>query len=281
LSTFNFATMNEMNDTISNHLQDSVSRADSSSLYQFFVHTGHSLLNTFGKNGAVTFKGDPIAPNEQFWQFSFLIGMLMMFVILKSFFGNRMNLFLSAVTDVRQLRLLMREENFLFHPFSILLLVNAAVIYSMIGFAILDFYNLPVYQGTGLAFYLLFSGIILAIMLIKIIILRMMEFFTDTDLGQRENRYTWILFHQFGGLVLLPVAAIMLFGKPVWLIPGVWITAFLLFIFLIFRIAKGFRLALNNGVLVLHLILYLCALEIIPLIVLIKVLVTRINGLTE
>lgn len=273
--------MNEMNDTISHHLQDSVSRTDSSSLYQFFVHTGHSLLNTFGKNGAATFKGEPIASNDQFWQFSILIGMILMFVILKSAFGNRMNLFFSAVTDVRQLRQLMREENFLFHPFSVLLLFNSAVVYSLIGFAVIHSFYRTIAEDSGIIFYVLVLSIILGIILLKIIVLRLMEFITDTDLGQRENRYTLILFHQFTGLILMPLAALMLFGKSFWLLPGIWLSAGILFISLILRIAKGFRMALNNGVLVLHLFLYLCALEIMPLIVLIKVLVTRINGLTE
>jgi hypothetical protein len=105
-----------------------------------------------------------------------------------------------------------------------------------------------------------------------------MEFLTDTDHGQRENRYTWVLFHQLAGMILLPFAAIMLFGKVFWVLPAIILALATLIIFLIFRIGKGYILASGNKVYFLHIFLYLCALEIIPLIVLIKVLVTLIGG---
>lgn len=247
----------------------------------FITQTGKGLVSLFSNGGNQYFEGEPISHSTNIWQFSFLVGMLVMLAILRGGYGNRMSQFFKSVFVVRYLRQLMREEGFLFHPFSLLLLVNAAVVYSLIAYKSITFFNWYQPSGSGLLFFLLVLALVLGAFFFKLVVLRMMEYLTDTDLGQRENRYSWILFHQFAGMLLIPFTAIVLFGKDFWHIPGLIICFSILIIFLIFRLGKGVMMALNNKVYFLHLFLYLCALEIVPLIVTIKVLVSQLKGFNE
>ncbi len=259
---------------------DSLSK-DTISSENFITQTGKGLVSLFSEGKNQYYEGEPISHSTNIWQFSFLLGMLVMLAVLRGGYGNRMSQFFKSVFVVRYLRQLMREEGFLFHPFSLLLLVNAAVIYSLVAYKSVTFFNWYQPTGSGFLFFLLILFLILAAIFVKLLVLRMMEFLTDTDSGQRENRYSWILFHQFAGMILIPFTAIVLFGKDFWHIPGLIICFSIIIIFLIFRLGKGVMLALNNKVYFLHLFLYLCALEIIPLIVTIKVLVSRMNGFNE
>lgn len=268
-------------DSIISPSPDSLSQKDTLSMGDFLQEMGTEFFEVFIKPAKSSFVGTPINHWENIWQFAFLLATLLLLAILKSSFSNRMNQFFGAVLATRQLRQLMREEGFLYHPFSILLLVNSGIIYSLIVYKTSDYFHWYSFEGTGFNFFLIILSASLLILFIKVMVLRFMEFLTDTDLGQRENRYTWVMFHQIGGMILLPIAAIMLFGKSFWVLPGVIFTLSLLIIFLIFRIGKGFLQAGQGKVYFLHLFVYLCALEIIPLIVLLKVLVTQINGFNE
>ena len=281
--TFTFQIINVPlpSDSLISTSTDSLSQKDSLSLGNFFQEMGTEFFEVFIKPAKNSFEGAPIDHWENIWQFTFLLSTLLLLAILKSSFGNRMNQFLGAILATRQLRQLMREEGFLYHPFSILLLVNSGIIYALIVYKIANYFHWYPAEGTGINFFLIILSASLLILFFKVMILRFMEFLTDTDLGQRENRYTWVMFHQIGGIILLPIAAIMLFGKTYWVIPGIIFTLTILIIFLIFRIGKGFLQAGQGKVYFLHLFIYLCALELIPLIVLLKVLVTQINGFNE
>jgi hypothetical protein len=269
------------NDTLISQTLDSLSQKDTTVFRNTLLETGKELFAIFLHPHKTLHQGVEINHWENIWQFGFLLTVLLLLAILRSGFSNRMNQFFNAIIASRQLRQLMREDGFLYHPFSILLLLNTGIIYSLIIYKSLHFFKWNAFLGTGFQSFILLLSIILLIIFLKIMALRLMEFLTDTDLGQRENRYTWVLFHQLGGIILLPFAAIMLFGKAFWVLPAIILCSSFFIIFLIFRIGKGFVLASGNKVYFLHLFLYLCALEIIPLIVLLKVLVTQINGFNE
>lgn len=273
--------MPEISDTLTAPLTDTLPMKDSLAGSNFFVETGKKLFEIFLQPSHQLYEGNAIDHWQNIWQFGFLLAMILLIAILRAGFGNRMNQFINAVMVTRQLRQLMREEGFIYHPFSMLLLLNASVIYSLIVYKSLLYFHWYQPEGSGFLFYGLILILTLIILFLKIMVLRLVEFLTDTDLGQRENRYTWILFHQMAGIILLPVSAILLFGKSIFTLPGIIFALSLLIIFLIFRVGKGFLIASGNKVFFLHIFLYLCALEIIPLIVLLKVLVTQINGFNE
>jgi hypothetical protein len=265
-------------DTITSTITDSLSQKDTLSGGNFLKETGAELFDIFVKPAQTLFEGNSINHWENIWQFGFLLVIILLLAVLRATFGNRMNQFLGAVMASRQLRQLMREEGFLYLPFSLILLLNAGIVYSLVVYRSISYFEWYIPQGSGFHFFIVVLGSILCILIFKILVLRFMEFLTDTDHGQRENRYTWVLFHQLAGMILLPFAAIMLFGKVFWVLPAIILALATLIIFLIFRIGKGYILASGNKVYFLHIFLYLCALEIIPLIVLIKVLVTLIGG---
>jgi hypothetical protein len=269
-----------LSDTLSIIAVDSLKTSDTLSGENYLKDAGKGFLELFSGKTPSRYTGISIDHWDNIWQFCFLLGMVVLLAILKASYRNRMSQFIDAVLVPRHLRQLMREEGFLYHPFSLLLLFNSAVVYSLLAFKTVEYFEW-VKPENGFLFFLLILGCILGLLLLKILTLRLLEFLTDTDLGQRENRYSWLFFHQFSGLLLLPFLGIVLFGKSFLIVPGL-ISAFaIIIIFLILRLGKGVLLAIGNKVYFLHLFAYLCALEIIPLIVLIKVLMSQMNWFNE
>ncbi len=260
---------------------DSTLSSDTTVARNFILETGHELISLFQDSTSERFTGTVINHQENIWQFSFLLLTIIILALIRGLYQNRMSLFLEAVIVPRHLKQIMREENFLLHPFSLLLFFNSNVIYSLIIYKTLTYFELVQKNGSGFVLYLILLGIVFLLLFSKVTLLRLMEFLTDTDQGQKENRYSWLLYHQFIGLLLILPTGIILFGKATLVYPVLLSIYVLIIIFLVFRIGKALFLAIGNNVYVLHLFLYLCALELIPLIVLIKVLVNQINWLTE
>lgn len=254
---------------------------DSVSAGSYLLETGRDLVNLFQETTNERFSGELIDHTENIWQFSLLLTCIIILALVRGLYTNRMSLFSEAVLIPRHMKQIMREESFLIHPFSLLLFFNTIVIYSLIAYKSMEYFNWVKSSESGFKLYVILFISVFVLLFTKVIVLKLMEFLTDTDQGQKENRYSWLLYHQFVGLLLILPTGVLLFGKETLVYPMLLLVYFLIIIFLVFRIGKAIFLAIGNNVYVLHLFLYLCALEIIPLIVLIKVLVNQISWLTE
>lgn len=260
---------------------DTLVVSDTVSAANYLLETGKDFVSLFQDSTNERFSGELINHSENIWQFSLLLSSIIILALVRGLYGNRMSMFWEAVLIPRHLKQIMREESFLLHPFSLLLFFNTVVIYSLISYKTLVYFNWANSTGSGFQLYLTLFSVVFTLLFSKVIILRLMEFLTDTDQGQKENRYSWLLYHQFVGLLLILPTGVILFGQEAFVYPVLLLIYFLIIISLVFRIGKAIILAIGNNVYVLHLFLYLCALEIIPLIVLIKVLVNQISWLTE
>lgn len=258
---------------------DTLVVSDTVTAGNYLLETGKDIVNLFQNSTNERFSGELIDHSENIWQFSLLLLSILILALVRGLYSNRMSLFSEAVIIPRHLKQIMREESFLIHPFSLLLFFNTVVIYSLVAYKTFVYFNWINVGGFKL-FCFIFIGVFL-LLFSKVIVLKLMEFLTDTDQGQKENRYSWLLYHQFVGLLLILPTGVVLFGQETFVYPILLLIYFLIIISLVFRIGKAIFLAIGNNVYVLHLFLYLCALEIIPLIVLIKVLVNQISWLTE
>jgi hypothetical protein len=96
----------------------------------------------------------------------------------------------------------------------------------------------------------------------------------EFDLG-KEYFFNIFIFNQMAGVVLFPIVLCILFSKltpELFLYPGIVICA----AFFLLRLFRGFVIStLEQNVGVLYIFLYLCGLEILPLLVLIKFLLNN------
>lgn len=119
----------------------------------------------------------------------------------------------------------------------------------------------------------IFLGLAAGVMLIKFLLIRMIRFVTETQEGLTEHWINHLVYFQIITLVLTPVLCLTHFmaqtvQKEVALVLGAFIV---LVIFV--REIQSFMRAIRQRVSIVYIILYLCTLELIPLVVLIRVLV--------
>lgn len=215
--------------------------------------------------------GNPRKKGE-LWVIGFVLITLILFAILRNMFFNELSAIVHAFFSNRVLGQINKEEKF-FNSWPFVFL------YLLFGFTIGMFlyqcgrYFQLTYSYSGLSWFLRLSVIVIGIFTLKIVLLRFLGFLFDAVKLVRE--YISILFLSYFNAALLFLPIVIGFSLTPARFAPYYI--YLSFALLILMIAFQFVRAVSNILSAyrfpkLYLILYLCALEICPILVLIKAL---------
>lgn len=233
------------------------------------VFKGHNLkpVNSF-----------PVPKNQNTsnWQMVVLLFILILFAIVNVFYKKKFKQLISAFFVNRHASQAAREENIFLQRLNIILFINFIFIITLFLYQVSEFYNfkLKYYEGTLYFFWLL--TIIVALYLLKMLIVKALGFIFKTEKETSEYIFNTLLFNNILGLVLLPLVFCLVFLPEI--NPRIFIYTGAVFsvLALIYRALRGYIIgASHSGISRLYLFLYLCTLEFLPLIVIIKVLMNR------
>jgi hypothetical protein len=203
------------------------------------------------------------------WIFWIILGGIFLLTLTKFYYEKRLGLLASSVFSRSSANLLIRDSNILRHQsfiylffiylISITLLLHQAFRYADPGTSS---------SWRELLLYLEIVGAFIAFFLMKITLVRLSGFIfrnTDTATEYIQNMF---IFNLFGGIILLPMLLLISYsGTPVFLFIAVGSLVILMFL----RFIRGFVVGLSDHKFSLfHLFLYLCTLEILPVVILLK-----------
>lgn len=156
---------------------------------------------------------------------------------------------------------------------SFLLNVGSVCMYGLLfyeGFRL--FIDDSIYKGFNA--YLIFCAIYSCWMIYRISSLWLVQFITESDVGLAEIRYNYMLLNQVGALLFLPVLILATISNIGWIVESsIWIGVSIFFLIELIRFYRSLILSFSKGISPFYFILYICALEILPLIVVIKLFV--------
>lgn len=208
-------------------------------------------------------------PSEYWYIPAALFISFTLLVILRVFDGRRMNRLLGGFFRVASLGLLYREESMLLGRPALFLLINFllnATLFITLSYDYVEHINI--------ALFLQIAGMIVAIYLVKLIATRLIGSVFGWKDQASEYIYAILLSNKVLGIVLFPITLLLAFSHQ---IPDEWlIYTGLTFwgIFLIYRVLRSAMVVLSApGVSLYYLFIYLCTLEIIPFVVLMKLFV--------
>lgn len=246
-------------------------------LYANQIITGISYEPLFKDHLLKPIHDTAIFSNAQilFWPSVVLFIVLCLLVLLKATSPQKTFRVLNAAYSLQVARQIERED---YGPLKRVSIVLSAVFVLITAFL---FYKLNLFFGSildkngGLFQYLFFVMVIILVYSVKLIMANIIGFITQTSNIFSEYINNTLIINQSVGVILLPVMIIAELSpvNPVWIVfPA---TLFLVLGYAL-RLYRGFLFAgIENGVGLLQLFVYLCALEILPLLVLIKFLVVN------
>ncbi len=207
---------------------------------------------------------------QEDWVFLVLIGILAALAFMRYSYPRMLHRRAEAVVRSRMLLQLMREDMVLSHRVAITLFVVFCLSSGLLIFLTAKNYHWPMGGLSGFNFFLISSGVVMLVYIWKLLSIRIVQLLFGGNGGLSEYlNYTFVV-NSFLGLLWLPVvliASVVLKESA----GVVLVVAFACFALAwLVRIIQGVVFALNQGVLLVYIILYLCTLEILPLAVLAK-----------
>lgn len=167
-----------------------------------------------------------------------------------------------------------REERTRHRTFSNVLGLNFLLTTSTLGGLILEKYaaNYEFLVWTGIC-----AAALIAIRIVSVVVNQVLIFFAGSAVGYAEHTLNTSVTRNAIGIVLLPFAWIMAFAEMdermhLYLLVSCGVIPALFFIY---RTLRGVLITLESGASFLYIILYLCTLEILPLVVSVRWLITR------
>jgi hypothetical protein len=186
---------------------------------------------------------------------------------IKAFSSSRFNQIIKSIFSFHAAEEVVREEKVFFHRvnLSLFLLYTISILLLIVSILIFNFST----EISG-GFYIKIALFIVVAYIVKFTsTLVVSAVFSRTDLSETYT-YNTLIFNYLFGVVLLPCLAFIYFSNiPFEAILNYVIIPCFAFTF-IFRIFRLFMIGIQNNFFVLYIILYICTLEILPLVVLSK-----------
>lgn len=211
----------------------------------------------------------PVAPGG-IWIHVLLFLSFTMLVILRVFDFRRLVALVQGFARAASVGVMYREESPLTSRVSVFLILNyllmaALFIWQASGVVLSEFPPPSTIMWIAL--------VILSVYVVKIIVIRIMGFIFEMREAAQEYIYNVVLFNKTVGLILFPVTLCLAYARqlePEWLVIAGLVSWGII---LIYRFIRLSWIGLSGrGVSFLYIILYLCTLEILPFVVILKVL---------
>jgi hypothetical protein len=213
--------------------------------------------------------GKPV-PKGELWVLGFILSMLIMFAILRISFSKQLTTIIHAFYSNRVLNNLNKEDNlFSSWPF-VFLFIQFGFIIGMFLYLIAQYYQVS-YGSGGFQFFVTISVCIIILYILKILVLRVIGHLFNVQKPVHE--YVSILYLSYFNLSLLFIPLVIAFAlSPLkYGLYFIAISTILVFItFLLQFIRAAYIILSNNQFSKVYLFLYFCALEICPILILIK-----------
>jgi hypothetical protein len=209
--------------------------------------------------------------------FYLLVVMLFYFAVVKLFFGkylgNLLTLFFRASMRQQQLR-----EQVLQSPFPSLLLNNLFIFSGgMYGAFLLRFYHFG--RPDSFWIHFLYCTVALAVLyLLKFLVLKMVGWIFNINRPAETYLFVVFMTNKIIGIFLLPFLVLISFSGPLITEIAITLSLIMVAVFYIYRFVGGWTVLYKEiKISGLHFILYLCAFEIAPLLLIYKVLLTYLE----
>lgn len=247
---------------------DSIAYKDLSLGENVSIFSGHSLK---------TIHSTPIfnSTSTSYWPGILLFLIFSIYVLIKISEPKKILKIFISVFSLQEAKQLFREEFKLAKRVSLFLGIGFVLVAAFLIQITNQYFDIILVEQTSLKQYLFFIGVICITYLVKFLVNYILAFiFSNNDLG-KEYLFNVFVYSQTIGIILFPFIVCLQFTKyptQLFLYPALVICAG----FYVLRMLRVFIISVTEqNIGILYIFLYLCALEILPLLVLIKFLLVN------
>ena len=199
----------------------------------------------------------------------FVLGMILFIIILIVWIRLAFNKFITGIISAFlsyqiSFKMFQQRNSVMKRAFFMLNSIYVIVL-SLFIFETLRFYKLQILEFKGLVPFLVLTGIIVLVLLARFILLKLTGYIFDSGNIFAEYIHNVFLANKNLGLFLIPIVIGIAYLPYQLAKISVIIGIALIITTFLFRLVRGFQIIFRKDVFIFYLILYLCTLEILPL----------------
>jgi hypothetical protein len=176
----------------------------------------------------------------------------------------RISKMFSAVFNILVLRQLMREENPRRQE-NTLLNIGFVLSFSLLSWISIRSFHLPTPLQSNFLLFVVLVFFVAAVYLLKMVFVRLVRWFAGSDCGFTEYLYNTFLINRVVGILLLPFAALAIYGQIHYAQVIIYAALSMLTAAYLYRLGRGLLNAARIGISPFYIFFYICTLEILPL----------------
>jgi hypothetical protein len=247
------------------------STADLQSILTGSIQKEQSLFNSHLPKGSLS-RPKSFNAFQPDWILGILLAGFIFLAWVQVFYRNRFRQILMAPFSKRFLSQLIRDGDLVSERISIALgfiyLITTSLLFYQAGDLLLDKKIWAFFLG--FKGFVIIGGLLLGFWIAKVSLIKFLAMIFRTRQTTDEYLLNIFIFSALTGIFLLPFLVVVIYLKSVFFL---WICLSLSVLFLIVRFVRGFLIGTSNTKFsYLFLFVYLCGLEILPLIILTKLL---------
>jgi len=202
------------------------------------------------------------------WMMVIIIGCLVLLAWLKLFYNKFLDQTIQSVTNYQLSTKLLRDQNMFSRRVAFALNINFILAGAAFIYLILGFFHIRFFALSDILSYLAYAGILTLLLILRFLVSHTVGHVFNRHSEFREYLHQLMLIHKSLGIYLLILVISIAYIKDDLRIYLIYLSGLLIIAAAVFRVGKGIKIALTNkDVLIFYLILYLCTLEILPLLI--------------
>ena len=222
-------------------------------------------ITTTTMPSSATMKLQPRTYRTGDWVLLVIIIIVLLFIWIKIFYNKFFSFLANSLISYQLSAKLFSEKNVLLKRVSFVLDVIYHIVLSIFLYESFTFLNLSPVRLTSYNLFLLFLNILILYTLLRSVVLKLFNYLFKTDPIISEYVHNNFIINKSIGIVLFPVTIAICYMPESF--AGILFVVGLVLLGsgIVFKMVRGYQIIIRKEVLFIYLILYLCTLEILPL----------------
>lgn len=215
----------------------------------------------------------PITNSVDNWQVIVLVLTIALVGFTKAFNNSRFKQTMRGLFKYGVALEITREEKVFFHQSTILFTITHLLTTSLFIYQIKEFINGVSLEINNLWLFILIIGFVITTYFVKYIFAQILFFILDNRSLAAEYIFNVSLYNNLLGVILIPVLAATYFSSLPFSLILLYISAPLILLIFILRLIRLYFIGISKGISYFYIFLYICSLEILPLVVLLRIFI--------
>ncbi len=211
------------------------------------------------------------------WLLFVIIGSLVLLAWLKLFYNKFLDQTVQSIGNFQLSTKFLRDQNIFSRRVALALNLNFVVIGAAYIHLISGFFRIQLLPLNSILSFLAYAGILSGLLILRYLVSRILGHVFQMQSPFREYLHQVLLIYKNLGIALLVLVIGIAYLSQDLRIYLILLSGLLLLTAIIMRIVKGLKILLTHrGILIFYLILYLCTLEILPVLIFYRFFATSV-----